>query len=60
MMHYNTLFFMRTGEVSYKLSFYFEILLKESLPETVGVSAKVLVERSTQIYRLPTDPNLFK
>lgn len=42
------------------LSFHFEILFTETLPETVGVSAKVLVERSIQLYRLPTDPHLFK
>ena len=32
----------------------------ESLISSVGVSAKVLVERSAQLYKLPTDPNLFK
>lgn len=41
------------------------VLLKTSLLFSlgdidIGVSAKVQVERSAQLYRLPIDPNLFK
>ena len=40
--------------------FFFSFLKGASLPESVGVSAKVLVERSIQPYKLPIDPNLFE
>lgn len=39
---------------------YHIIVVGMSFPESLGVSAKVLVERSIQPYKLPIDPKLFE